>query len=297
MAQLTVKQYLTAAFAPNTLRAYQADLAHFREWGGRIPATPASVAKYLASQAGILSASTLSRRVVAISHAHQQRNFASPTAHPLVRSTMKGIRRLHRRPVRQVDALRKTDVITIVKHALGDLRGLRDAALLLLGFAGAFRRSELVGLNVSDLEISEAGTLVHLRHSKTDQEGLGRDVAVPRQRGRFCPTRILERWLASADIQEGPVFRRMLSTGEVSAHRLSAQSVGLIVKRRVSEIGLDAARFSGHSLRAGFVTMAAERGVSATWIRQQTGHKSDEMTQRYVRRSSMFRNNPLTQSW
>ena len=129
MAQLTVKQYITAAFAPNTLRAYHADLAHFREWGGRIPATPSSVAKYLASQAGILSASTLSRRVVAISHAHQQRNFASPTTHPLVRSTMKGIRRLHRRPVRQVDALRKTDVITIVKHALGDLRGLRDAAL------------------------------------------------------------------------------------------------------------------------------------------------------------------------
>jgi len=297
MAQLTVKQYLTAAFASNTMRAYHSDLAHFREWGGRIPATPASVAKYLASQAGILSASTLSRRVVAISYAHQKRNLPSPTSHPLVCSTMKGIRRLHRRPVRQVDALRKADVIAMVKNALGDLLGLRDAALLLFGFAGAFRRSELVGLDVSDLEISDAGTLVHLRHSKTDQDGLGRDVAVPRQRGRFCPTRILERWLASADIKEGPLFRRMLSTGEVSAHRLSAQSVGLIVKRRVSEIGLDSARFSGHSLRAGFVTTAAERGVSATWIRQQTGHKSDEMTQRYVRRSSMFRNNPLTQSW
>ena len=297
MAQFSVKQYVTAAFAANTLRAYHSDLAHFRAWGGRIPATPASVAKYLASQAGSLSAATLSRRVVAISHAHQQRNLPSPTMHPLVRSTMKGIRRLHRRPVRQVDALRKADVIAMVKHALGDLQGLRDAALLLLGFAGAFRRSELVGLDVSDLEISEAGTLVHLRHSKTDQEGLGRDVALPRQRGRFCPTRILERWLASSAIEEGPVFRRMLSTGEVSAHRLSAQSVGLIVKRRVGEIGLDAARFSGHSLRAGFVTTAAERGVSTTWIRQQTGHKSDEMTQRYVRRSSMFRNNPLTQTW
>src|SRR5574343_323973 len=297
MAQFSVKQYVTAAFAANTLRAYHSDLAHFRAWGGHIPATPAAVAKYLASQADSLSAATLSRRVVAISHAHQQRNLPSPTTHPLVRSTMKGIRRLHRRPVRQVDALRKADVIAMVKHALGDLQGLRDAALLLLGFAGAFRRSELVGLDVSDLEISEAGTLVHLRHSKTDQEGLGRDVALPRQRGRFCPTRILERWLAKADIDEGPVFRRMLSTGEVSIHRLSAQSVGLSVKRRVSKIGLDAARFSGHSLRAGFVTTAAERGVSTTWIRQQTGHKSDEMTQRYVRRSSMFSNNPPTQTW
>jgi len=287
-----VFKYLNAALAENTLLAYRTDLNHFLRWGGAIPAQPESVANYIAHYATRLAPSTLSRRLVAIGHAHADRGLPSPTDSVLVRATLRGVRRTCSRPIRQVAPLQKADLQKML-CGLSGLDGLRDTALLLLGFAGAFRRSELVSLDVDDVVIYDAGMMVRIKRSKTDQEGQGRVVAIPRVRGRYCPTRKLEEWLKVSAITYGPIFRRFNRYGQLQDDRLSAASVALIVKQRSEALGLDTAQFSGHSLRAGFATNAANKGASVASIRAQTGHKSDAMVQRYIRNSQVFTDNPL----
>ena len=291
-----VRQYLDAALASNTLMAYRSDLRHFAAWGGKVPAAPEMIAHYVAHYAKTLATSTLSRRLVAIAHAHTQQGLASPTTAPLVRATLKGIRRAQPNTVRQVDALQKTHIVTMLR-GLKDISGRRDSALLMLGFAGAFRRSELVSLDVEDICITAAGTQINLARSKTDQEGHGRAIAIPRMRGRFCPTHLLEAWLDAVDLTSGPVFRRINRYGYVMDERLSGHAVAVIIKQRASDVGLDPERFSGHSLRSGFVTNAATRGVSLSSIRQQTGHQSDQMVQRYIRKGQLFTDNALSKIW
>lgn len=291
-----VFKYLNAALAENTLLAYRTDLNHFLAWGGTIPAKPERVANYIAHFATLLAPSTLSRRLVAIAHAHVDRGLPSPTDSALVRAMLRGVRRTCSRPLRQVAPLQKADLQKMVRGLTG-LHGLRDAALLLLGFAGAFRRSELVSLDVNDVEFSEAGMLIRIRRSKTDQEGQGRLVAIPRVRGKCCPTRKLEEWLKVSGISNGAIFRRFNRYGQLQPERLSAPSVALIVKHRTEALGLDSTQFSGHSLRAGFATNAAKKGASTASIRGQTGHKSDAMVNRYIRNSQMFTDNPVRKIW
>lgn len=291
-----VFKYLNAALAENTVLAYRTDLNHFLGWGGAIPAQPESVANYIAHFATRLAPSTLSRRLVAIGHAHADCGLPSPTDSVLVRATLRGVRRTCSRPIRQVAPLQKADLQKVVR-GLSGLDGLRDTALLLLGFAGAFRRSELVSLNVDDVAFSDAGMVVRIKRSKTDQEGQGRVVAIPRVRGRCCPTKKLEEWLKLSVITAGPIFRRFNRYGQLQAARLSAQSVALIIKHRADALGLDSTQFSGHSLRAGFATNAANKGVSSARIRGQTGHKSDAMVQRYIRNSQMFTDSPIHNIW
>ena len=163
----------------------------------------------------------------------------------------------------------------------------------MVGFAGAFRRSELVALEVTDLHFVAQGVVIELRHSKTDQEGKGRSVAIPRARGRVCPVKALERWLKLSGIVAGKLFRAVDRHGNVSPRGLSPHTVSRTVKARVAEIGLDPARYAGHSLRAGLVTSAAQAGVSTWKIRQQTGHKSDTMVSRYVRDERLFADNAV----
>lgn len=291
-----VFKYLNAALSENTLLAYRADLNHFLAWGGTIPAKPERVANYIAQFATLLAPSTLSRRLVAIAHAHADRGIPSPTDSALVRAMLRGVRRTCSRPLRQVAPLQKADLQKIVR-GLSGIHGIRDAALLLLGFAGAFRRSELVSLDVGDVEFSDAGMLVRIRRSKTDQEGHGRLVAIPRVRGRCCPTRKLEEWLKISGICNGAIFRRFNRYGQLQSSRLSAPSVALIVKHRTEAVGLNSAQFSGHSLRAGFATNAANKGASTASIRAQTGHKSDAMVNRYIRSSQLFSNHPIHNIW
>jgi integrase len=291
-----VRSYLSAALSDNTLRAYKSDLKHFMDWGGQLPATPEQVATYLARHAETLSAATLDRRVVALTKAHETHGFPSPTRSALVKATLQGIRRRRGRPARQAAPLLKTDLVRAVRGLQG-LRGLRDRALLLFGFAAALRRSELVSLDVSDLEFCAEGILICLRRSKTDQEGKGRIIAVPNVRGRVCPCRALIRWLSAAKITSGPVFRAVDQYGQVRSSRLTGQSVSLIVKGRVAHLGLDPSRYSGHSLRAGFVTSAAQVQVHPVQIRAQTGHHSDAMLQRYVRLTQMFSENANRSIW
>lgn len=285
-----VSSYLRASLADNSRRAYRADLNHFAAWGGTVPAAPETVAAYLVAHAQKNAVGTLARRLVSICKAHSAKGFPSPTETELVRATLRGIRHIHGSAQRQVAPAIKEDVLSMVAGLAG-VKGIRDKALLLIGFAGAFRRSELVSLTVADIEQVQQGLLVHLRFSKTDQEGRGRKVAIPFARGSVCPVAALRNWLEVSGTSDGPVFRAVTRHGDIAEAPLTAQAVALIVKERAKAVGLDAAKYAGHSLRAGLVTSAAVAGVSSWKIRQQTGHKSDAMLARYIRDASIFVDN------
>ncbi|MGA8146776.1 MAG: site-specific integrase [Gallionellaceae bacterium] len=265
-------------------------MKHFLEWGGRIPCAPDEVAQYLAAHAGQLSVATLSRRLVSIGKAHTSQNLPSPTKSDLVKAVLRGIRRTHGSAQRQVAPAIKEDVLAMVNNLAG-IKGVRDRALLLVGFAGAFRRSELVALTVEDLEFPKQGLLVNLTRSKTDQEGQGRKVAIPFARGAVCAVHALQAWLEESGITTGLIFRGITRHGQISEEGLTSQSVALVIKERAQAAGLDASKYSGHSLRAGLVTSAAQMGVSSWKIRQQTGHKSDAMLARYIRDANIFTDN------
>lgn len=288
--QSGVIDYLRASLAENSCRAYQADLRHFIEWGGVVPASPELLANYLAAYADQNAAATLARRLVSISKAHTAQGFLSPANTELVRATLRGIRHTHGSSQRQVAPVVREDVLQMVAGLAGT-KGIRDRALLLIGFAGAFRRSELVSLSVADIEYEQQGMLIHLRFSKTDPEGHGRKVAIPYARGAVCPVLSLQRWLEISGITEGPIFRAINRHSVVSESALTPQSIALIVKERAKAVGLDSTKYSGHSLRAGLVTSAARAGVSSWKIRQQTGHRSDAMLHRYIRDAKLFIDN------
>jgi integrase len=161
--------------------------------------------------------------------------------------------------------------------------GIRDRALLLIGFFGGFRRSELVALDLEHLELRRSKLAILIRRSKTDQDGVGRTVTIPRLASSLCAVGALERWLKLRGISAGPLFAAITSHGTVTRKRLSGFAVATIVKRRVAQIGLDAAQYSGHSLRSGFATAAARAGAATWQIKQQTGHKSDAVVAGYIR--------------
>jgi integrase len=286
-----VRAYVEAGIAPATRRAYKADLEHFRDWGGDIPTTDIQLAAYLAQQATILKVATLTRRLAAISIAHKAQRLPSPTSSPLVRATMRGVRREHGTAQRQAAPLLREDLF-VVLGAMGDrLKDLRDKALLLAGFAGGLRRSELVAINFIDLARVREGVVLTIRRSKTDQDGVGRRIGIPFGRTIHCPIRALETWLSAARVEGGPVFRPVDRHGRASPGRLSGEAVSLIVRDRMADARLDPTRYSGHSLRAGFATSATRLGVSMFKIRQQTGHASDAMLSRYVRDGELFLGN------
>jgi integrase len=286
-----VRAYVEAGIAPATRRAYKADLDHFRAWGGDIPTTDVQLAAYLADQATTLRAATLTRWLVAISVAHKAQRLPSPVSSPLVRATMRGVRREHGAAQRQAAPLLREDLF-VVLGAMGDrLKDLRDRALLLIGFAGGLRRSELAAINLSDFERVREGIILTIRRSKTDQDGAGRRIGIPFGRTIHCPVRALEIWLNAARIEDGPVFRPVDRHGRLAAARLCGEAVSLIVRGRTAAAGLDPTGYSGHSLRAGFATSATRAGVSTFKIRQQTGHASDAMLSRYVRDGEVFLGN------
>ena len=295
-AQQKVRQYLAATLSPNTQKAYQKDIAHFLSNGGKIPATPTCVASYLATYAQTLSVATLNRRIVTIGWAHALQGYDSPTKSALVVATLRGIRRVNGSAQRQAAPLVKQDIAKVVQRLTG-LKGMRDKALLLIGFAGAFRRSELVALRAEDVSFVKEGIIINLRRSKTDQNGQGRKIAIPYVKAKHCPVRALKTWLTKSGIQNGALFRRINRYQQIMDQGLTAQSVSLIIKQRVTAAGLDAATYSGHSLRAGLVTSAAQKGVQSWKIRQQTDHKSDQMLQRYIRDSRLFADHTVKKIW
>jgi len=285
-----VKEYITAALANNTRRAYQGDLADFLEWGGTVPCTSEKLAGYIADRAETHSPYTITRRIVGISRAHTTQGLSDPAKNDLVRTVLRGVRRKNGTTQRQVAPLLKQDLLAILPLLVG-IKGIRDRALILLGFAAALRRSELVALDVQDIEFVSEGIIVHQRRSKTDQEGAGRKIAVPNGRTSACPVKALRQWLEQAHIESGAVFRSISKGQVIAAGRLTGPSVALILKAYAERAGLPAANISGHSLRSGLVTSAAQIGVSAYKIQQQTGHKSAEMLARYIRDANLFENN------
>jgi integrase len=287
----TVARYVRASLADNTRRAYLSDLAHFESWGGRIPASPETVARYLAAHAGTLRIATLVRRIASISKAHHARGVPNPTCSELVRTTLRGIKRTRRCAQRQAKPLLREDLFLLL-DAMGDCpKDIRDRALLLIGFAGALRRSELVLLDVTDVAHVRRGIILQLRHSKTDQDGRGDQIAIPYGRSRCCAVLALDAWLAASGITEGAIFRPVDRHGRVHQSRLSGEAVSLVVRERVAAARLDPTGFSGHSLRAGFATSAAQAGVQAWRIKAQTRHASDAMLARYIREGDLFSDN------
>ncbi len=283
----TVESFIAAAQSKATKRAYANDVRHYLQHGGAIPSTEAMVANYLAKFAATLKDATLERRCIAIHNAHVSEGLASPIkGSAVVKSTMNGIRRTMGTRQRAVKPVTK-DVLLEMLVTLDKqkpLKAARDKALLLVGFAGAFRRSELVALHVEDLTVDDSGAMVLLRFSKTDQLGKGRTVFLPRASdAERCPVRGLLDWLQLSGIESGWLFRSVRKGGSVSDTPLSTQSVAQIIKRATKAAGRDFAEFSGHSLRAGYVTTAAIAGLQPYQIREQTGHKSDATLARYIR--------------
>lgn len=283
-----VRDLIEHSVSDSTRVAYASDLKHFAEWGGVLPATPEMVAAYIAAYAGTLSVATITRRVATLSKAHQAMAGSNPCQSALVKATLQGLRRKHGTAQKQAKALTREDLFAILDAIGNGMKDVRDRALLLLGFAGGFRRSELVGLDVADIEHVRQGIIITLRHSKTDQEAAGRKIGIPHGRTRHCPVAAITDWLTRSGITEGAIFRPINRHGQLQPERLSGDAVSEVIRERLAAAGHDPEGYSGHSLRAGFATSAAQAGASTMKIRAQTGHASDAMLSRYIRDGELF---------
>jgi integrase len=291
------EEYILAAKAQATRRAYASDWRHFMLWCAvndlaALPATPSTVALYLTSLAKPPAgekprkAATITRRLTAINAAHKEEGLDSPATmnHRVVADTLHGIRRTLGTAQTRKKPLTHDRIVKLLNSLEGPIPAARDKALLLVGFAGGLRRSELANIQVEDLQWHRNGVTIHLRKSKTDQEGKGREVSISLGvHDQTCPVMALENWMKIGCIKSGPVFRQVGQHGNVGKD-LDKDGIGRIVKRLVRRAKLSAPEsYGGHSLRAGFVTEASENGATDKQIMKQTGHKSVAMVHRYMR--------------
>lgn len=309
------RTFAERARAENTRRAYLADWRDFTAWCAErdltaLPATGETVALYVASRAEAgpagpaLKVSTLQRRLSAISQAHKTSGYASPSRldeEPLhsvwagiVRS--KSRRKAKAAPVLVEDLRAAVDAVPRIEKgpSAGEptLLGKRDRALLLVGWAGALRRSELAALLVDDLRVSPDGLVLVVRRSKTDQEGEGLYKGIPHgDHPMTCPVRALQSWLLAAGIDDGPVFRAVDRWGNVADDALSTDGIHRIIKRACARVGLEPSLYSGHSLRAGFITQAARAGKPERVIMRHSGHKDLKTLREYIREGGLFQDN------
>lgn len=293
--------YQDAADAPATLRAYATDLANYKAWCDRhgfvaMPATPEVVGAYLAAAGEGYAMPTLRRRVAAIARASGIAGHPLDTKHPAIRETLRGIGRRHGSPARRAAAITTAEIRKLCRTCGADLAGLRDRALLLLGFAGALRRSELVALDVEHVTWTRNGLKLLIERSKTDAEGEGAEIAIPRgQANDTCPIVALKTWLELSKIPTGPLFRKVNRGGVVEGTRLSADAVRQILLKRAAKAGLKgtlAEPISPHGLRAGFVTTAYRNGVPDEEIMGHTRHRSLTTMRGYVRRAKLSQASP-----
>lgn len=283
------------ARADATRRAYRSDWKHFEEWcaGHRVitlPATPKTVGLYLVAHENLLSVATLTRRLSSIATAHRLAGHSIDTKHPAIREVMRGLRRSKGVAQRRVEALTVPLLRRVLDTCAGALIDVRDRALLLIGFTGALRRSELVALTVDDVAGVPEGLRITIQRSKGDQEGEGQVIAVGRTGTATCPVAAYEAWIAAARIETGRVLRAINRHGHLGL-KLSTNAVALIVQRRAALAGLDAQVFSGHSMRAGFATSAAMSGIEERVIMRQTRHRSTTVLRRYIRDGELFHRN------
>jgi integrase len=301
MALAKSKAYQDGADADATLRAYATDVANFHAWCAKygftaMPATPETVGAYLAAAGEGYAMPTLRRRVAAIARACGVAGHPLDTKHPAIRETLRGIGRKHGTPARRAAALTTTEVRKLCRACGAGLAGARDRALFLLGFAGALRRSELIGLNVAHVTWSDEGLKLLIERSKTDKQGEGAEIAIPRGKAEeTCPVAALKDWLELAELTAGPLFRKVNRGGVVESARLSADGVRQILLKRAAAAGLKgtlAEPVSPHGLRAGFVTTAYRNGVPDEEIMGHTRHRSLTTMRSYVRRAKLSQASP-----
>lgn len=298
--------YHEKALSENTRRAYRRgweDFTEFCEARGfePLPASEQAVALFLTERARRLSTSTLSQRLAAVQHVHDQRGEESPTRSKAVRAVMRGIRRDSEESPRQAKPLLTADVKRMVDalpaegggpESPAGLRAARNKALLLVGYAGAFRRSELAALRAGHLDRRPAGAVVTVPESKTDPEGEGQLVAIRKiEDSEYCPIEALGRWREVAQVQEGPLFRGVRQDGRLRPEAITGRTVSNVVQGAAEAAGLsETDRISGHSLRAGHVTQAAQTGVPDAIVQAQSRHKSDRAFREYVRPQRLLEN-------
>ncbi|CAH2605492.1 Site-specific integrase (plasmid) [Rhodovastum atsumiense] len=295
------RDYAADAHSAATRRAYRADWADFTAFCraanlSPLPAAPQTVAAYFAAMAATHARSTIQRRLAAIGQAHKLAGQEWIPSHPLIRTTLRGIGRRHGSAVRRAAALTTAEIRKLVATCRDDLTGLRDRAMILLGFAGALRRSELVGINREHLVLRESGIRLTIPRSKGDQEGAGVEIGIPKgNRRETCPVRALEAWLLASDCQFGPVFRKVDLWGNIEHRRLHPDAVRQILLRRAKQAGIEVPggeRLSPHGLRAGFVTEAYLAGARDEQIMAHTRHADLKTMRGYVRRAKLVSDSP-----
>ena len=295
---------LKSSKAANTVRAYKSDFDDFELFCVKnsfknLPSEPKIVSLYLTYLASKnIKISTIKRRLVSIGLIHKIKGYYLDTKHPVIIENLMGIRR--RKGTYQ--KAKKPLLINNLKHIIDvinkqndpDIKKIRNKALLLLGFSGGFRRNELVSINHEDIEFVFEGLKISLKNSKTDQFGEGFTKGIPHfENSIYCPVSTLKTWINMSKIKKGPLFTRFSKGSKITNIRLSNQSVALIIKDYLSKAGIDNQNYSGHSLRSGFATSAAEAGAEERSIMAITGHKSTEMVRRYIKEANLFKNNAL----
>ena len=295
---------LQSSKAINTVRAYKSD---FKDFGlfcvqngfKNLPSDPKIVSLYLTHlSTKEVKLSTIKRRLVSIGVIHKMKGHYLDTKHPVIVENLMGIKRRKgtvqkgKKPILINDLRKILDVID--QQNSEDIKKLRDKSIILIGFSGGFRRNEIVSLDHEDLDFVYEGVKITVKRSKTDQFGEGSIKALPYlENNLYCPVTILKRWLNISKITKGPIFRRFSKGSRLTNYRLTDQTVALIIKDYLNKAGIDSKNYSGHSLRSGFATSAAESGAEERSIMTMTGHKSTEMVRRYIREANLFKNNPL----
>jgi site-specific recombinase XerD len=290
--------------ASNTVRAYKSDFSDFgvfcvQNGFKSLPSEPKVVSLYLTHlSTKDAKMSTLKRRLVSIGVIHKLKGHYLDTKHPAIIENIMGIKRRKgslqkaKKPI-LINSLKK--IINVIdKQKKEEIKKLRDRSIILIGFSGGFRRNEIVSLDYDDLDFVPEGLKLSIRRSKTDQFGEGFTKALPYfDSSQYCPVVSLKKLLDLSKIRSGPVFRRFSKGSKLSENRLTDQTVALLIKEYLNLAGIDSQNFSGHSLRSGFATSAAESGVEERNIMAMTGHKSTEMVRRYIKEANLFKNNAL----
>ena len=290
--------------ALNTVRAYKSDFEDFslfcvKNGFNNLPSEPKIVSLYLTHLSSRDSKiSTIKRRLVSIGVIHKMKGYYLDTKHPAIIENLMGIRRRKgtiqkgKKPLLINDLKILIDVIN--KENDSDIKKLRNKTLLIIGFSGGFRRNEIVSLDIEDVEFVFEGVKITVKRSKTDQYGEGMVKAIPHfNNSLYCPVATLQRWLNISKIKKGPLFRRFLKGSKLTNNRLTDQTVALLIKKYLEIAGINSKNYSGHSLRSGFATSAADSGVEERAIMAMTGHKSTEMVRRYIKDANLFKNNAL----
>ena len=295
---------LKSSKASNTVRAYKSDFSDFGVFCAQngfksLPSEPKVVSLYLTHlSTKDAKMSTLKRRLVSIGVIHKLKGHYLDTKHPAIIENIMGIKRRKgsfqkaKKPI-LINSLKK--IINVIdQQKKEEIKKLRDRSIILIGFSGGFRRNEIVSLDYDDLDFVPEGLKLSIRRSKTDQFGEGFTKALPYfDSSQYCPVVSLKKLLDLSKIRSGPVFRRFSKGSKLSKNRLTDQTVALLIKEYLNLAGIDSQNFSGHSLRSGFATSAAESGVEERNIMAMTGHKSTEMVRRYIKEANLFKNNAL----